>query len=101
MFNTVDEIKARARHAESHFFDKGTMRFFDSRVGNTVYGGRFFITSEQFHHGDESLPRMWTIREASPNGNISTVGRFQQYETLHDAVKAAQWLAEKTSHATV
>lgn len=101
MFNSTDEIKAHAKQSGSHFFDKTTMEFFDSRVGRAVFGGRFFITSEQFHHGDESLPRMWTIRKVTDDGSIETVGRFQQYATPNEAVKAAQALAEETDHARV
>lgn len=100
-FNTIDEIKARAAHAGSHFFDKGTIEFFDSRIGRSVFGGRYFITSEQFHGPDESLPRKWTIRECTPQGDINTVGEFQQYATPNDAVQAARSLAEEDADANV
>lgn len=101
MFDSIAEIKERAAHAGSHFFDKDTMEFFDSRVGRAVFGGRYFITSEQFHHGDGSQPRKWTIREAHPNGDITTVGTFQQFDTPNEAVKAAQALAEELTDAPV
>lgn len=101
MFKTIDEIKARAQQAGSHFFDKDTMEFFDSRIGAAVYGGRYFITSEQFHHDGESYPRRWTIREAHDDGHISTVGEYQRYKTPQDATNAARALAEELTNADV
>lgn len=101
MFKTINEIKERSQQAGNHFFDKETMEFFDSRIGRSVFGGRYFITSEQFHHSDGSHPRKWTVREAHDNGDITTVGEYQQYATSHDAVKAAQTLAKELTDAEV
>ena len=55
------------------------MRFFKSRVGDTVFqgiGGVFFVTSERF---DYDSPRKYIVREFIPEtGNIDTIGDFNE-----------------------
>ncbi len=89
MFHTITAIKRANRARGHHFFDAGTMRFFRSRIGRTVYGGRYFVTSEQF---DARSPRLYTIRCAHPDGAISDVGGFQAYATNASATRAIQKL---------
>lgn len=84
-YSSVSEIKLANRRAGQHFFDADTMRFFRSRVGDKVYGGRYFITSEQF---DDEAPRLYTIREAMPNGHIEDASEFQAYRTRAQAQAA-------------
>lgn len=81
MFATIGEIRAANKAAGQFFFSPDTMRFFDSRVESAVYGGRYFITSEQGPHGR----RRYTIRHASPNGHIRTVGGFGAWESSASA----------------
>jgi hypothetical protein len=88
-FYTVDDvIRASERHAY-YFFKKNAKQFFHSRIGQTLYGGRYFVTSEQFDHRS---PRLYTIREADYTGKVHTVGIFQQYLTRHTAIAAIQRL---------
>ncbi len=68
------------------FFSPETMRFFQSRVGQSLYGGRIFITSERY---DAFVPRRYTIRIATADGRVLTLGTFQQYRTSAQANKAA------------
>lgn len=94
MFNTVNDIKQLAADTGNHFFDRDAMRFFKSRIGHKVYGGRFFVSSEQF---DDGSPRLYTVRVATYEGgrlDVDTVGGFQQYETRADAVAAIRQIAE-------
>ena len=83
-YRTMADVR-RANAANGfHFFDASTLRFFASRIGRTLYGGRYFITSEQFiSYSDPSYSgdRLYTVREVQPDGSIETVGEFQQYET--------------------
>ncbi len=83
-FKTVSDI--RAVH-KGHWFDRKTMKFFGSKLYPTIYGGKYFITSEQPPHG----PRVFSIRAYDQvNDDISTVGQLGQYATLKaakDAVK--------------
>lgn len=93
-FQNVAQIRAANRDAGQFFFEPSSMRFFNSRVeGRNVYGGRYFITSEQFTGSDGvSAPRRFTLREAFADGSINTVGEFQAYFDRKDAADAARAL---------
>lgn len=82
---TMEEIRSANARAGQHWFEPATMRFFRSRVGDNVYEGRYFISSEQF---DWKSPRLYTIREIMPNGSIEEVGGFQQWGSGRQAVAA-------------
>lgn len=94
MYETIRDIRDTHARTGGHFFDRDTLAFFDSRIGDTVYGGRYFLTSEQFHGPEGSLPRRWTIREALSDGSIVTVGTFQQFASSQDAVNAVHAMVE-------
>lgn len=93
---TMATIKANNRKAGQHWFDKDTMRFFSSRVGNKVFrGGRcaFFVTSEEGPHGG----RKFSVRKTCDRGGrIQTVGDFQAYATRASAEAAAKRLAKQS-----
>ena len=78
-----------------HFFDKGTMSFFKSRVESGIYrtGPRtgYFVTSEQF----EEEPRHYTVRHYRPEFGITTVDEFYEMATRSAARAAACELARK------
>ena len=93
-YSTIEEIEAHHRSIGGHFFDRSSKRFFNSRIGAAVYGGRFFITSEQFDR-DQS-PRLYTIRECV-NGRIEDLGEFQAYATGAAARAAIRKHLEKLS----
>lgn len=60
-FNTLGEIKTAMTNTGSHWWDKAALRFFSSRVSESVYPtpyGTFFVTSER----DYPLPRRYTVR---------------------------------------
>jgi len=88
-FTSIHEIKQANKELGGHWFSADTMRFFGSRVLPTVYGGRYFITSEDNFQRTEKL---YTVRQAQPNGDIDTVGDFQAYATRAEAVKAIKAL---------
>lgn len=70
------------------------MRFFRSRVGGTLFGGRYFVTSRQ---GPDGV-RAYTVRAVMDDGCIETMGSFQQY---CGAVAAARRLAGELDGAAV
>ena len=45
-FDSIQEIRATAKEAGSHWFDASNMRFFESQIEREVYDGRYFISSE-------------------------------------------------------
>ena len=80
---TIADIKRNNKKAGHHFFDKDTMRFFNSRIETGLYKDNTFITSEQF---DYNSPREYTIRRAVNGGiKIETIGESRQFQTLEDA----------------
>ena len=77
MFKTVSEIIELNKERGRFFFSPETMMFFSSRIeGNRVYGTKYFVTSEQFESSDGDLPREYTVRAASDDGDIKTIERF-------------------------
>lgn len=90
MFITLDDLKRANERAGSCFFSKETMRFWYSRVSEKVYRnayGMYIVTSEKTHDYAE---RYYTVRYATPDGHIFTVGEFMQYGTAYQAHKAAK-----------
>lgn len=90
-FSSMAEVKAANKAIDNHWFERSTMRFFNSRVESGLYGGRFFITSERM---ELTMPKKYSIREAMTDGDIKTVGVFQEFTTLEDARKHAKHLAQ-------
>ena len=80
IFDNIDQVREANERAGHHFFERGSMRFFNSRILDGVYGGRYFITSERF----ERKPRRYTIREVSDNGHINTVKCGHSYANGDD-----------------
>lgn len=91
MPRTIADVKRINNDRGFHFFSKSTMRFFSSRIETkgTLINRQYFITSEKF---DSSSPRLYTIREAKSDGNINTVGEFQQYKSKQQAISEARRL---------
>lgn len=82
----ISKIIERNKEVGHHFFDESSMRFFDSKVYDKVFGD-YFVTSEQAPAG----LRRYSVRRIDwASGNITTVGEFQEYETLRDAYRAAE-----------
>lgn len=93
MYYSIDDIKRINKDKGFYFFSPDTMRFFNSRVGDSVYqgiGGIFFVTSEKY---DYKSDRKYTVREFEPeSGNITTVDDFNEY-TRYQAHSRAKWCA--------
>ena len=85
-YNTVSDIRCAHINFGGHFFDRDSMRYFNSRILDGVIGGRYFITSEKYREE----PRRYTIREITyPDRDIVTRGEFQGYRTAAAARKDA------------
>lgn len=103
---TIADIKAANHVKGGHFFDRSSMRFFDSKILSTVYqgvGGVFFVTSEQFHGSrGYTAPRKYTVRQFYPESgdicganNGGTGGRWAAFNELgrYEAQTVARKLA--------
>ena len=94
-FTHIGEIRYENQRSGHHWFDPATLRFFGCKVGRKVYGGRYFISSEQDDYQDRyGNPVAWggrrryTIRMANADGTIETIGDFGQYATSEAARRA-------------
>lgn len=88
------QIKECAERCSSHWFDKSSMRFFNSRVADMGYldgrGGALFTSSEKGPNG----VRAYSIRRYDPKRcGIETVGKFQRYGSKAEAEKIAERIA--------
>jgi hypothetical protein len=92
-FTSIDHIKRANAESGGHWFSPETLRFFGTRVHSTLYGGRYFVTSE--FTGFDRADRAFTVREARPNGHIRTASEFLQYSTRDAAHRAARRLARE------
>jgi hypothetical protein len=93
---SMRDVKECAKVCSSHWFDRDTMRFFKSRVGDKAYadgrGGAFFVSSEQGPH----MARAYSVRHYSADRcGIDTVGDFMGHKTSAQATAAAKKLAAK------
>lgn len=91
---SLSDVKECVRVCKGHFFEPGTLRFFNSRVGSRAYadgkGGAYFATSERGPHG----PRRGSVRHYSPGRcGVETIGEFMQYPSMAAADRAAARLA--------
>lgn len=85
---SINDIKERNMTVGHHFFDDATMRFFESKVYDKVFGTHF-VTSER---GPTGL-RRYSVRQFNwDTGAVETVGDFQQYDSLSDAYREAERL---------
>ena len=67
-----------------HFFDRDTMRFFNSKIVSTLYKNRCFITSEKT--GFTSNKIRYTVRQFSTDFlSVDTVSDFLQFSTIEGA----------------
>jgi hypothetical protein len=90
MFKTLAEVKAANKANGNHWFERSTMRFFNSVIESRLMDGGFFITSERM---ELEFPKLYTVRRADENGLIETIGRFQEYpdiELARNAVRIEQ-----------
>lgn len=98
-FAGMGMLRQQASDMGSHFFDSATLRYFSSRVGSTLFGNRFFVTSER---PDSSTPRKYTVRAAyvhvSASGErslqITSLG-FQRYASRDSANRLAHKCASR------
>ena len=96
-FVSMYDLRGAVVESGSHFFDRDTLRFFRSRIGSNIYGGRLFVTSEQ--SGDDS-PRLYTIRMVRQYLDrsmlhMTTVGGFQRFRSYDAAHSAARKLGQQ------
>jgi hypothetical protein len=97
-------VRAANAAAGHYWFERGTMRFFRSRVGRMAYrgpGGVYFVSSEQFVGSDgRAHARKFTVRRQNADGSIDTVGAFNELDCVTATAKAKCLAAEDPSAPT-
>lgn len=107
---TIDELKSLVTSAGSHFFDRGSMKFFNSRVNSEVWAvsdGWIFLTSEQFQPSQgPAEKRKYTIRKVviqdgdlyitEPEGHTDG---FQKYFSTSEAKRAIRRMVAESQEA--
>lgn len=96
-FVSVSALRKAVVESGSHFFDHDALRFFRSRIGSNIYGGRLIVTSEQA--GDDR-PRLYTLRMVRQYLDhsmlhMTTVGGFQRFSSYAAAHSAARKLGDQ------
>lgn len=92
-YQTMADVKAANKSIGNHWFDRGSMAFFNTKIVTSLIDGKYFVTSEFCDHSDGTRePTKFTVRMAEPDGTIDTVGEFQQYEKWADAMEAVREL---------
>ena len=90
-FSDVREYYERQR-PEGHWFDAGTLKCFGCRLPKIAYetnAGVLFVSSELDFSGER---RYYNVRRQSVNGDIKTVGKFNDYRTRAEAINAIKAL---------
>lgn len=95
--NSKTELKERVKACGGHFFDRDTMRFFNSKLHSVHPNARenstYFVTSEQFvPSSGPARPRRYSVGKFV-DCRTEHVGEFQQYANVRDARAAARKLA--------
>ena len=91
----IDEVKTRAEKGSPYFFSPATMRGFSSRISELCWRSGekiYFITSEadKDYIKHSGSVRQWTVRIIDKEGDINTLGNFQEHSTLNHARKAVK-----------
>lgn len=86
------DVERANRAAGKHWFDADTRRFFGSRIGDNLYGGRFFVSSER--KGFDTSARAYSVRVALDDGEIADAGEFLDHVSSGSANRLAAKLAQ-------
>ena len=82
----IKAIKEANQAASGTFFDRRTISFFKAKVLPTVYGGKYFITSDVLPSSDMGpVDKRYSVREALPTGLIKLVGERHAYPSKSTA----------------
>jgi hypothetical protein len=84
---TMSDVKIWNKRAGQHFFDRATMKFFESRIESTLMKGNYFITSEKPPHN----PRHYKVRQYNPNNHhIISISEELSYDGAKQLIKDLQ-----------
>ena len=99
-FNSIYEVKSNNRNNGYHWFSSDTLRWFNSKVYDVLYGSCVFVSSEKENYSrfTPNPQRQYSVRVAMDNGSIE---RYGKYDTKRQADREAQWLAKALAKGTI
>lgn len=81
-FDSMAEVRRKNAAIGHHWFEPGTLRFFDATIGRTLYGGRMFGHSVRFR---DDAPRLYRVAVARDGGEIVQVAHDWDSAQSRDA----------------
>lgn len=90
---TINEMKRMNEEVGQHWFSKGAMNIFNTRIEAGPNKENIFITSDAM---DPDAERRYTLRLfVSETSKVETVGNFCEFDTLDEARRGRRWLASQ------
>lgn len=80
---TIADVKKKNKEINNHWFERSTMKFFNSIIESELIADKYFITSERF---EPHMPKLYSVNEALPNGEINIKSEFQEFKTKKEAL---------------
>ena len=99
-FNSIFEVKSHNRNQGYHWFDADTLRWFNGKVYDVLFGSCVFVSSEKENYSrfTPNPQRQYSVRVAMNDGSIE---RYGVYDTKRQADREAQWLAKALANGTM
>jgi hypothetical protein len=88
LFHSLTELKAFHKEQGGHWFDRNSMKYFNTKIESSLIAGKYFIYSNKMPYYD----RYYKIAEAYPSGNIFPVENTPSFD---DKLKAKEYLLKK------
>ncbi len=85
-FETIEQVRQANIKNGYDFFEKIGSDHACMRVESYLLAGKYFISSELVESDQTNRDRLYTVRQVKPDGQVVTVGIYQEYESI----KAAQ-----------
>ena len=90
----IDDHNARG----GYFFSPDTMRFWGSEIAAGLFENNTFVTSEDDFN---RTCKLFTARHYDwDTHSVKTIGEFQQFNTVVEAIAFAKSYKEETNHET-
>ena len=99
-FNSIYEVKSSNRNNGYNWFSPETLRWFNGKVYDVLFGGCVFVSSEKENYSrfTPNPQRQYSVRVAMSDGSIE---RYGVYDTKRQADRDAQWLAKALANGTI
>ena len=99
-FNSIYDVKSNNRNNGYNWFNAETLRWFNGKVYDVLFGDCVFVSSEKENYSrfTPNPQRQYCVRVAMDNGSIE---RYGVYDTKREADKEARWLAKALANGSV